>query len=147
MLLGAIWMLAVLLRDGADWSGFVVFAVFALVGLYLTYGIVALDMRCRRSTSYAVTDRRIIIQSDSPFVEAGSLPLLRLNGNPQPLKIVADGSIHFGCPLLSYVVRFWGPLHRMVIDNPRLECLDNPRRVYRVIRHAQRKLQRAEEPA
>jgi hypothetical protein len=143
MLLGALWMLMTLLRGGVDWIGFVLSGVFGSVGLYLTFGILELDTRCRRSTSYAVTNRRIIIQSDSPFVDNGSVPLLRLDGEPQPLKIGADGTIHFDCPLLSYVGRFWGPLHRMVIDNPRLECLENPLRVYRVIRRAQRRLQSA----
>jgi len=144
MLFAALWMLAALLRAGFGWIGLVMFVVFAMVGLYLTYGIVALDMRCRNSTCYAVTDRRIIIQSESPFVDVGSVPLLRLNGKPQMLKIGADGTIHFGYPLFSHLARFWGPTHRMTMDNPRLDCLENPLRVYRVIRRAQRTLLSAE---
>jgi hypothetical protein len=140
MLLTALLMLAALFRDGFGWIGFVMFAVFAFVGLYLTYGIVALDMRCRNSTCYAVTDRRIVIQSESPFIDVGSVPLLRLNGKPQTLKIAADGTIHFGYPLFSYVAHFWGPLDRMGIGFPRLDCLENPLQVYRVIRRAQRTL-------
>jgi hypothetical protein len=145
MLFVALWMLAALPRDGFSWIGFVMIAGFAMVGLYLTYGIIALDMRSRSSTCYAVTDRRILIQSESPFVNVGSVPLLRLNGKPQTLKISADGTIHFGYPLFSYVARFWGPLDRMVIGFPRLECLEEPQKVYRVIRRAQRRLQQVEE--
>jgi hypothetical protein len=144
MLLTALWMLAALFRDGFGWIGLAMFAVLAMVGLYLTCGIVALDMRCRSSTCYAVTDRRIIIQSESSFVNLGSLPLLRLNGKPQTLKIGADGTVHFGYPLFSYVAHFWGPLDRMGIGFPRLECLENPLQVYRVIRRAQRRLVSAE---
>lgn len=141
-LVAAFSMLADLLRFGVDWIPLAMCAVFAAAGLYLTYGILALDKRCRSSASYAVTDRRIIIKSDSPFVDAGSLSLLRLNGKPQPVKIGADGSIHFGSPMLSHARRFWGPVHRMVMDDPRLDCLEHPLRVYRVIRGAQRGLQR-----
>jgi hypothetical protein len=144
MLLAGGWMLAALFRDGVGWIGFVMFAVFAMVGLYLTYGIVALDMRCRSSTCYAVTDRRIIIESDSPFVDVGSVPLLRLNGKPQTLKIAADGTINFGYPLFSHMARCWGPIHRMTMEDPRLECLENPLQVYRVIRRAQRRLMNGE---
>ena len=140
MLLAALWMLSALFRDGFGWIGFVMFAVFSVVGLYLTYGIVALDMRCRSSTCYAVTDRRIVIQSESPFVDVGSVPLLRLNGTPQTLKIGVDGTINFGYPLFSHMARFWGPIHRMIMENPRLDCLENPLQVYRVIRRAQRRL-------
>jgi hypothetical protein len=140
MLLAALWMLAALFRDGFGWIGLVMFAVFAIVGLYLTCGIVALDMRCRNSTCYAITDRRVIIQSESPFVDVGSVPLLRLNGKPQTLKIAADGTIHFGYPLFSHMARFWGPIHRMTMDSPHLDCLENPLQVYRVIRRAQRRL-------
>jgi hypothetical protein len=144
MLLAGGRMLAALFRDGFGWIGFAMFAVFAMVGLYLTYGIIALDMRCRNSTCYAVTDRRIVIQSESPFVDVGSVPLLLLNGKPQTLKIAADGTIHFGYPLFSHMARFWGPIHRMTMDNPRLDCLENPLQVYRVIRRAQRRLSSAE---
>ncbi len=144
MLLAALWMLSALFRDGFGWIGFAMFAVFAMVGLYLTYGIVALDMRCRSSTCYAVTDRRVIIQSESPFVDVCGVPLLRLNGKPQTLKVAVDGTIHFGYPLFSYVAHFWGPLDRMGIGFPRLECLENPLQVYRVIRRAQRRLQKLE---
>jgi hypothetical protein len=144
MLIAAGWIIAVLVRGGFGWIGFVMFAVFAMVGLYLTYGIVALDLRCRSSSYYAVTDRRIIIQSESPFVNVGSLPLLRLNGKPQTVKIGADGTIHFGYPLFSYFAHFWGPLDRMGVGFPRLECLENPLRVYRVICRAQRTLMSAE---
>jgi hypothetical protein len=140
MLIAACWMLAALFRGGFALIGFEMFAGFALVGLYLTYGIVVLDMRCRSSTCYAVTDRRIVIHSESPFVDVGSVPLLRLNGKPQMLKIGADGTIHFGYPLFSYVARFWGPLHRMVMHNPRLDCLENPLQVCHVIRRAQSRL-------
>jgi hypothetical protein len=140
MLLAAGWMLAALLRGPFVWIGFVMCAAFAAVGLYLTVGIVALDTRRRNSTCYAVTDRRIIVESESPFGYVGSLPLLRLNSKPQTLKIGADGTIHFGYPLFSYIANFWGPLDRMGVSFPRLECLENPLRVYRVIRRAQRRL-------
>ena len=142
-LVAAFSILAGSLRFGVDWIPLAMSAVFAAAGLYLTYGILALDKRCRSSASYAVTDRRIIIESNSPFVDAGSLSLLRLNGKPQPLRIGADGSIHFGSPLLSHLRRFWGPLHRLVVDDPRLDCLEHPLLVYRVIRSAQRRLQRS----
>jgi len=144
LLFAAVWMFAALLRNGFGWIGLEMFAGFATFGLYLTYGIVTLDMRCRSSTYYAVTDRRIIIQSESAFVNVGSFPLLRLNGKPQTLRIGADGTIHFGYPLFSYVAHFWGPLDRLGIGFPRLECLEDPQIVYRVIRRAQRRLQQAE---
>ena len=140
VLLAAGWLLAALLRGPSVWIGFVICAAFAAVGLYLTFGIVAIDVRRRGSTCYAVTDRRIIIQSESPFGYVGSLGLLHLNGKPQTLKIGADGTIHFGYPLFSYVANFWGPLDRMGVSFPRLECPENPLRVYRVIRRAQRRL-------
>ena len=144
MLLAAGWMLAALFRDGFGWIGVVMFAVFAMVGLYLTYGIAALDMRCRNSTRYLVTDRRIVIESESPFVDVGSVPLLRLDGKPQMLKIAVDGTIHLGYPLFSYLARFWGPIHRLVMNNPRLDCLEHPLQVYHVIRSAQHRLLSAE---
>jgi hypothetical protein len=141
MLVASGWMLVSLIQLGFGLIGFEMLVVFALFGLWLSCGIVALDMRCRSSTYYAVTDRRIIIQSEYSFVNFGSLPLVRLNGKPQMLKVGADGTIHFGYPLFSHLAHFWGPLDRMGgIGFPRLECLENPQKVYRVIRRAQRRL-------
>ncbi len=70
-----------------------------------------------------------MIQSKYPVGYVGNLGLLSLNGKPQTLKIGADGTIHFGYPLFSYIANFWGPLDRMGVSFPRLECLENPLRV------------------
>ena len=43
VLLAAGWLLAALLRGPSVWIGFVICAAFAAVGLYLTFGIVAVD--------------------------------------------------------------------------------------------------------
>ncbi len=116
-------------------------ATFAGLGLYLTCGIAMFDARYRRSTCYVVTDRRIIIKSRQ--LPSQCVGLLRLDGTAQPIKITVDGSIVFSrVPALGYVIRFWGPVYRLIVDDPRLDCLDNPLRVYRIIRRAQERLRR-----
>lgn len=116
-------------------------ATFAAVGLYLTCGIPLLDARYRRSTRYVVTDRRVIIKSRQ--LPSQCVGLLRLDGTAQPIKITVDGSIVFSrVPAFGYILRFWGLVYRLFTDDPRLDCLDHPLRVYRIIRRAQRRLRR-----
>jgi hypothetical protein len=114
---------------------------FAAVGLYLTCGIPMLDAWYRRSTRYVVTDRRVIIKSRQ--LPSRCVGLLRLDGTAQPITITVDGSIVFSrAPAVGYILRFWGLVYLLFTDDPRLDCLDNPLRVYRIIRRAQERLRR-----
>jgi hypothetical protein len=136
---GAVYIAVGLLRGGFDWYGAVICGIFTVVAIYLTAGVILLDIFDRRSTHYLVTDRRVIIRSRLPFLEEQSVPLFRVDGRRQQVNMTSDGSLSFGrLPVLGNILRFWGPLYRALFDDPRMDCLEEPMHVYRLIREAQK---------
>lgn len=117
-------------------SGMAFASVLLLVGLYLTCGLILIDIRSRRSAEYLITDRRIIIKA-AGLVQ--SVSLFKVTGEPTTPRVTADGNIVFGSVIFGSLIRFWGPAHQLLVDDPCLDCLQDPLRAYRTIRLAQRR--------
>jgi len=141
MIAVAVWLLMALLHNGLEPGGLLLSLVIVSVGIYLAIGVVLIDITYRRGVRYAVTDHRILIRSEPLSDDISSIALLKTNGKPLGISVTFDRCITLGTPpLLGHAVRFWGPLYRLVVEDPRLECLENPASVYRIIRTAQRRI-------
>jgi Bacterial PH domain len=137
------------------WGGFAVFweltvirsggpAFFALwgipfivVGLHITVGRFFLDARRRAHTSYAITSERVIISSGIFTPVTKSLDLRTLSDVTLQERPDGTGTITFGAqhPLAAmYAGTYWPGMPQ----TPSFEMIPDARRVYNLLREAQR---------
>lgn len=130
------WELSVL-RDGAPLF-FALWGVpFVLVGFYITVGRFFVDARRRARTTYAVTSERIIISSGAFNPSVKSLNLATLSDVTLHERRDGSGTITFGStsPLVAmYAGTPWPGVPQV----PSFEMIPDARRVYGIIREAQR---------
>jgi hypothetical protein len=128
------WMRGVL-HDGA--SIFALFGIpFLAAGLYGMIGRFWVDAWRRRRTTYAVTSDRIIINSGLFTPTTKSLNLRTLSDVTLEERKDGSGTITFGTPP-ALPARFAG-MKAGVPQIPAFEMIPDARRVYAVIRDAQR---------
>ena len=113
---------------------------FVVVGLYLIFGRFIIDAKQRSSTSYGVTNERVIIVSALFGKKVKSLDLRTLNEISLDEKADGSGTITFGSLPVAYqwfgASRFSGWGQQSV---PAFEMIQNAKGVYETIRSAQRK--------
>lgn len=129
-----LWMRGVL-HDGA--SIFALFGIpFLAAGFYGMIGRFWVDAWRRSRTTYAVTSDRIIINSGLFTPTSKSLDLRMLSDVTLEERKDGSGTITFGTPP-ALPVRFGG-MKSGVPQVPAFEMIPDARRVYAVIRDAQR---------
>ncbi len=112
---------------------------FVLIGLYLIAGRFAVDAWIRSKTSYAVTNRRILIARSPPF---GSFISLSLNRLPDvELKEAANGcgTLRFGPATPFFGYRGWGgfAVWTPALDpTPQFMAIDNAQSVFNQIQNS-----------
>ena len=137
------------------WAGFVVFweasvlrsggpAFFALWGIpflfagaYITVGRFWVDARRRARTAYAVTTERIIIHTGAFSTSTKSLNLRTLSDVTLNERPDGSGTITFG-PVPPMAAMYAGTSWPGMPQVPSFELIPNARRVYDIIRDAQR---------
>jgi len=115
---------------------------FVIVGLYITIGRFFIEARQRAMTHYAVTSERIIIATGIMTRHLKSLNLRTLSDLSLSQGDSRFGSIYFGAALpFSNLFRgftFWPGVGNQTA--PGFEQIEDARRVYEIIRNAQRAL-------
>ena len=130
------WELSVI-ADGASLF-FAVWGIpFVLAGLYITVGRFWLDARRRARTTYAVTTERIIISSGTFSPTTKSLNLRTLSDVTLQEGRDGQGTITFGA-LPAFAGMYAGMSWPGVPQVPAFEMIPDARRVYGIIRDAQR---------
>ena len=113
---------------------------FVLVGLYMIVGRFFVDAWQRERTTYGVTSERIIIVSNFINRKVKSLNLRTLPEMTLDQKSDGSGTITFGA--VDKMSR-WDPNglagRRSRSESPRLEMLVDAKKVYEIIREAQRR--------
>jgi hypothetical protein len=118
-------------------------AAFVLLGVYFVAGRFVVDAWLRSKTSYAVTNRRILIARSQPFGNFVSLSLNRLPDVELKEDATGRGTLRFGpaTPLWGYQGRGGSAVWTPALDpTPQFIAIDNARRVFNQI---QRSMQRA----
>jgi hypothetical protein len=116
---------------------FVLFGVpFVLIGVYMFAGRFITDAWRRRNTTYAVTTDRVIIESGLRTLTLTSLDLKTLPEVTLHERRDGWGTITFGPPLMSGMIRAGGWPGTQ--GPPALELIPDARRVYDIIREAQK---------
>jgi hypothetical protein len=112
---------------------------FVLVGLYMIFGRFIVDARQRANTLYGVTDERIIILSGLLSRNVKSLNLRTLTDVSMDQRANGSGTITFGpaSPLGSWGATGMSGFSRVPMP-PSFEMIPDVRRVYEIIRDAQR---------
>jgi PH (Pleckstrin Homology) domain-containing protein len=114
---------------------------FVLVGFYITIGRFFLDSYQRARTCYGVTDERVIIVGGVTSREVKSLPLHTLSDISLSERADRSGSITFGPTNPMYAMWPGMALPGMARKAaPTFEFIDDARRVYGLIREAQREM-------
>jgi hypothetical protein len=114
---------------------------FVLVGLYLIVGRFFVDAKQREKTYYALTNERVIILSGLFRRDIRSLNLKNLSDINLSVKNDASGTIMFGPshPMAWwYSGLAWPGMGRNT--TPAFEMINNAKRVYDLLRKAQREL-------
>jgi hypothetical protein len=113
---------------------------FVLVGLYMIVGRFFVDAWQRERTTYGVTSERIIIISNFINRKVKSVNLRSLPEMTLDQKSDGSGTITFGA--VDKVLR-WDPNgvagRRSRSVSPRFEMLEDAKKVYEIIREAQRR--------
>lgn len=126
-----------MLRDGAPWL-FALWGVpFVGIGLYITVGRFWFDARRRARTSYAVTTDRIIIDAGAFAPTLKSLELRTLSDITVQERADGTGTITFG-PVPPFAAMHAGRSWPGLPQVPSLEMIPEARRVYAIIREAQK---------
>jgi hypothetical protein len=107
---------------------------FVAIGLNLMIGRFFLDSRRRARTAYAVTSERIIIATGMGTATTQSLPLRSLGSVTLQEQPDGTGSIVFGTPSID-MTAVSGTRRPMT---PTFEMIPDAKRVYDLIREAQR---------
>jgi hypothetical protein len=110
---------------------------FIVVGLYITIGRFWIDARRRARTTYAVTSERIIINSGTFTRTSKSLNLRTLSDVTLQEGADGRGTITFG-PAPPFAAMYAGMSWPGVAQIPAFEMIPDARRVYGIIRDAQR---------
>ena len=112
---------------------------FVLVGLYMIVGRFFVDAAQRAKTYYAITNERILIVSGLLMRNVRTLSLKTLSDINLGVKGNGSGTITFGPshPMSFWYSNFsWPGMGRYT--SPAFEMIDDARRVYELIRQAQR---------
>lgn len=116
---------------------------FVLIGLYMIFGRFFTDARQRRGTFYGVTNDRIIITSGKHGKKIQSLSLATLGDISLDEQADESGTITFGA---ANVLGRWGNLAAWPGAGttrqapPSFEMIPQAKKVYEMIRGAQRRL-------
>lgn len=133
-----VWEYLVLTSPGTPWFMAVWGIPFVLVGLYLIFGRFLADRYQRARTWYAVTDQRVLIVRTGRSRQVQSLALAGLGDAVLSERGDGPGSIVFG-PVNPMAVAVEGALPGRLRERmPAFELLEQPRRVWEVLREAQR---------
>ena len=130
------WEVSVLATNAPGF--FALFGVpFVLMGLYITIGRFFVDARRRAGTTYAVTTDRVIISTRLFSASTKSLNLKTLTDVTLNERSDGSGTITFGPtnPFASMYAGTWWP---GFAQTPSFEMISDARRVYDLIRSAQR---------
>jgi len=112
---------------------------FVLIGLYMVAGRFFVDAWQRARTIYGLTNERVIIISNFSGTKIKSLNLRTLTDITLDQKSDEVGTITF--PLVpTFNSRDMWARRRSQPVGPSLEMIENPRKVYEMIREAQRQL-------
>jgi Bacterial PH domain len=132
------WEVSVIV-GGAPWFFSVWGVPFVLVGLYIIFGRFWVDARQRAQTIYAVTSERVVIVSGVLARRTKSLNLATISDLSLTERGDDSGTITFG-PVPPfywwYGAAGWPGLGHTAI--PSFELADEARRVYEIVREAQR---------
>lgn len=127
-------------RQGAPLFFDVWGAMFVCIGLFLVFGRFALDAWLRRRMSYAVTNRRILIQRGAPFSKFTSIDIERLPDVQMEGERAGRGNLRFGSagsssgyPSYGYARMSWLPALDPV---PQFLGIEGPQRVLDLVMKA-----------
>lgn len=130
------WELTVIRSGGPGF--FVLWGIpFVLVGLYITVGRFMVDARRRARTSYALTSERVIINSGVFAPVTKSLDLRTLSDVTLRERSDGAGTITFG-PQYPFATMYAGTAWPGIPQPPSFEMIPDARRVYNLLREAQR---------
>lgn len=115
---------------------------FVAVGLYITVGRFLIDRRRRARTTYALTSERILIGSGLWAPEVKSLDLRTLSDITLQERRDGSGTITFG-PTHPFAALYAGTAWPGMAQAPSFEMIPDARRVYELIREAQRSTARS----
>ncbi|NUO64273.1 MAG: PH domain-containing protein [Gemmatimonadaceae bacterium] len=110
---------------------------FVLVGLYITIGRFFVDARRRARTSYAITSERVIINSGVFSPVTKSLDLRTLSDVTLQERPDGTGTITFGAQH-PFAAMYAGTSWPGMPQTPSFEMIPDARRVYGILREAQR---------
>lgn len=130
------WEFSVLTTRAPGFFG--VFGIpFVLIGLFILAGRFVADAWIRQSTSYAITNQRILILRSRPSSNCVALPLDRLPEVSLIERANGSGTIRFG-PALNPLVRNAGFASWIPALNatPQLIGIEHARRVFDLIQQA-----------
>jgi len=113
---------------------------FVLIGLYMVIGRFFVDAWQRSRTTYGLTNERVIIISNFSGTKIKSLNLRTLTDITLDQKSDEVGTITFAPAVAAFNSRDMWANRRSQPVGPRLEMIENARRVYEMIREAQRQL-------
>lgn len=114
-------------------------SVFVLIGLYIVFGRFLLDSALRRKMFYGITDERVVIVSGVFRKKVQSLNLRTLSDVSLSEKANGEGTITFGPS--SFLDSLYSGMGWLGIPQgpPKLEAIQNARKVYKMICDAQRR--------
>jgi hypothetical protein len=116
------------------WGG-----MFVLIGLFMAVGRFPIDAWLRARTSYAVTDRRILIVRGAPFAQFTSLDLVQMPEVSVQGETQSRGALRFGNT--GWVTSRNNPMELVPALQavPQFLAIDNPGAVMRLILEAKAK--------
>jgi hypothetical protein len=133
----AIFWEASVVRDGAPLFMVLWGIPFVVVGLYIVGGRFWIDARRRARTTYALTSERLLISSGRRAPAMKSLDLRTVSDITLRERRDGSGTITFG-PTHPLAALYAGAAWPGVAQPPSFEMIPSARRVYELIREAQR---------
>jgi len=133
------WEYSVLVSNRAPFFFTLWGAPFVLVGIYMIVGRFFVDSYQRSQTYYGLTDERALILSGLLTREVKSLSLQNLNEISLNERSDGSGNILFGSISPMYAMWYgtaWPGMSRRLV--PSFELIDDVRKVYDLIKQAQR---------
>ncbi len=106
---------------------------FVCIGLYFVFGRFAVDAWLRGLTSYAVTDRRILIARAGPLANFTAISLNRIPDLILRERGSGKGSIQFGQQVSMFRGRGFGSWSPALDPTPQFLAIDDVRRVFDLI--------------
>jgi hypothetical protein len=119
-----------LLSGKADAIALIWLLPFVLVGLHLIAGRFFLDAWLRRRTSYAVTNKRILISRSAPFGTFTSIRLDRLPDMTLSESSGGRGTIRFGSQQWPFGFGGFSGMSPALDPTPQFLAIENARRVF-----------------